>query len=138
VQENCHAREPNHEHGSMPEALCLDPTRKVRSHRMDEDGHSCTLHGQRQGAEDGDRKSLVEKVHRSWLLVQSRTRSFLLRQAASSPAFTGQDDCQCDECHSTREASFPRNAFKNGGDYGLISGTCISCTSIARPSRQSI
>ena len=32
---------------------------------MDEDGHSCTLYGERQGAEDGGRKSLAEKFHRS-------------------------------------------------------------------------
>ena len=32
---------------------------------MDEDGHSCTLYGERQGAEDGGRKSLAEKFHGS-------------------------------------------------------------------------
>jgi hypothetical protein len=26
---------------------------------------------------------------------------------------------------------------RNGVNYGLISGTCINCTSIARPNRQS-
>jgi hypothetical protein len=37
-----------------------------------------------------------------------------------------------------RAISLPTgSAFKNRADYGLISGTCISCTSIARPSRQS-
>jgi len=65
VQENRHACEMNHEHASMPEALCLDPARKVSSHPMDESGHSCTLYGERQGAEDGGRKSLAEKFHRS-------------------------------------------------------------------------
>jgi hypothetical protein len=53
VQENRHAREPNHEHASMPEALYLDPTRKVRSQPTNEDGHPRTLYGERQGAEDG-------------------------------------------------------------------------------------
>jgi len=65
VQENRHTCKPNHEHGSMPEALYLDPTRKGSSHPMDEDGHSCTLYGERQGAEDGGRKSLAEKFHGS-------------------------------------------------------------------------
>jgi hypothetical protein len=65
VQENRHAREPNHEHSRMPKALCLDPSRKVSSHPMDEDGHSCRLYGERQGAEDGGRKSLGQKFHRS-------------------------------------------------------------------------
>jgi hypothetical protein len=37
---------------------------------MDEDGHSCTFYGERQGAEDGGRKSLAEKFHRS-LAVRS-------------------------------------------------------------------
>jgi hypothetical protein len=69
VQENRHAREPNHEHASMPEALCLDPTRKVSSQPMDQDGHPCTLYDQRQGAEYGGRKSLAEKFHRSWELA---------------------------------------------------------------------
>ena len=70
MQENRHAREPNHENGSLPEILCLDPTRKVSSHPMDEDGHSCRLNGERQGAEDGGRKSLAEKFHRSRQLVR--------------------------------------------------------------------
>ena len=65
MQENRHAREPNHKHAGMPEALYLDPTGKVSSQPMDEDGHSCTLYGKRQGAEDGGRKSLAEKFHRS-------------------------------------------------------------------------
>jgi len=70
VQDNRHAREPNHEHASMPEAFCLDLTGKASSHPMDEDGHSCTFYGERQGAEDGGRKSLAEKFHRS-LAVRS-------------------------------------------------------------------
>jgi hypothetical protein len=49
----------------MPKASRLDPTRKVSSHPMDEDGHSCTLYGEGQGAEDGRRKSLAKKFHRS-------------------------------------------------------------------------
>jgi hypothetical protein len=65
VQKNRHAREPNHEHASMPEALHLDPTCKVGSHPMDEDGHSGALDGERQGAEDDGRKSLAEKFHKS-------------------------------------------------------------------------
>jgi hypothetical protein len=65
VQENRHAGKPNHENGSLPEALCLDAKRKVSPHPMDEDSHSCTLDGERQGAEDGGRKSLAEKFHRS-------------------------------------------------------------------------
>jgi hypothetical protein len=65
VQENRHAREPNHERGGMPYPLCRDPMRKVSSRPMDEGGHSCTLHGDRQRAEDRGRKSLAEKFHRS-------------------------------------------------------------------------
>jgi hypothetical protein len=64
VQENRHAREPNHEYGSMPEGSCLDPARKVSPHPMDEDSHSCRLYGERQGPKDGGRKSLAEKFHR--------------------------------------------------------------------------
>jgi hypothetical protein len=30
---------------------------------MNEDGHSCALDGERQGGEDGGRKSLAEKFH---------------------------------------------------------------------------
>jgi hypothetical protein len=33
---------------------------------MDEDGHARRLYGERQGAEDGGRKSLAEKFHRSF------------------------------------------------------------------------
>jgi hypothetical protein len=72
VQENRLAREPNHEHSGMPEALCLDPKRKVSSQPMDEDGHSCTLYGERQGTEDDGRKSLAEKFHRSRQLRRRR------------------------------------------------------------------
>ena len=71
MQENHHAREPNHEQGSVPEALGLNSTGKVSSHPTDEDGHSCTLDGERQGGEDGGRKSLAEKFHRSWQLVRT-------------------------------------------------------------------
>ena len=83
MQENRHAREPNHEHGSIPEALCLDPTRKESSHRVDEDGHPCTLYGERQGTEDGRRKSLTKEFHRSRQFVRYTMRSVLLRQPTS-------------------------------------------------------
>jgi hypothetical protein len=96
VQENRHAREPNHEHARMPEALCLYPTRKVRSQPTDEDGHPRTLYNERQSAEDGGGNSLAEKFHK-----------------------------------------ISEVGRRNGVNYGLISGTCINCTSIARPNRQS-
>jgi len=71
VQENRHAREPNHEHGSMPEALCPDhSTGKVSSHPMDEDRHPCTLDGERQAGKHNGRKSLAEKFHRFRQLVR--------------------------------------------------------------------
>lgn len=91
MQENRHAREPNHDRPSMPQALCLDPTRKVSSHPMNEDGHSRTLDGERQGAEDDGRKSLTEKFHRSRPLVGYKTRSIPLQQPASSLAFRRQE-----------------------------------------------
>lgn len=65
MQENRHARETNHERGGLPEALYLDPSRKVSTHPMDEHGHPCRLYDKRQGAEDGGRKSFAEKFHRS-------------------------------------------------------------------------
>jgi hypothetical protein len=49
---------------------------------MNEDGHSCALDGERQSGEDGGRKSLAEKFHRSWQLVPCTTRFFPLRQPA--------------------------------------------------------
>ena len=107
MQENRHACEMNHEHASMPEALCLDPARKVSSQPMDEDGHARALRGERQGTEDGGRKSLAEKFHGSWQLAYSTARSFLLRQAASSQ----HSQPKTIACNSIRETSFPRDSF---------------------------
>ncbi len=45
---------------------------------MNEDGHSCALDGERQGAEDGGRKSLAEKFHRSRQLARYTMRFFPL------------------------------------------------------------
>ena len=50
---------------------------------MNEDGHSCALDGERQGAEDGGRKSLAEKFHRLGSYFTLGPGSFLFRQAAN-------------------------------------------------------
>jgi len=137
VQDNRHAREPNHEHASMPEALCLDLTGKASSHPMDEHGHSCTLYGERQGAEDGGRKSLAEKFHRS-LAVRSLQDEIL-------PVTTTDEFTSIRRPRRLRVRSVPFHGrgfispkcLQNSVDHWLISGTCTSSTSIAKPSRQS-
>jgi hypothetical protein len=79
----------------MPETSCLDPTCKVSSHPMDEDGHSRRFQGERQGAEDGGRKSLAEEFHSlgRYFTLGPDHSCFGNRRVAS---IKGQDDCECD------------------------------------------